>query len=1175
MSILQSLSWSTTYHAQNTTGAYTTLTKTDGNDFPEVQDCSWINEIAFTIGSITVSSKVRINFQIQAKIEEKWLSLGQTMNLPTHESGCLLTKGTHNSDELNFNLTFNALNRINCIKAMEKGISALRIRAMSVSATEGGYTATNYNGISWDSSAVRFAFKYDTPHLSVIVNSIDFIEKENKIIPIDENWYCIPNSYCAENDVWVSGSISYYPYRILEFGTFGLQKKVGDGDWTTVLPQKTSTLSLMRSSGSSGGGSGGSVIAPTLSSIDPLNVTDTISIPIGDLPSTFNETIQYRLTAIPKINQEYLNAKAEMGEPITDDQSLIEANIVEIDGKEDILSLTCYYTNLSLSNPIMYINSSTNLNQTVGSKGDNWIDKTLSIPINYTVTTDENVILNSYAETWYKLEGEKWEVLETSPLIKTKDEAGYLFKLKQDNGKILNGGRYKLVFESVLPFIGGSGEKETQEIIFSIIPLTPVGTIELSNLSSTPGLIEEGTYTFYETAVLSSSILTTLQVTENISTEEPYLIIEKEPSMPNNKRRITFIRTPDPNKDISISLSYLEYATLFNTYESSSNYITLTVKKSKALSAKLWQNWYDANSKIKDKSVNFRFYDNITIEHSDLGSLKVQNRELYYQEEGSTTKIFILCNEKDKEYNSTTTSYSNFLNTPFLSNAPLYFTITDVYGSSYTEKGPKIAQLRPIEFNAAPFKITSHGYSIDTNYLSKDSNGIPIQVSNGDNLTYEVSIVHKNETNPEGATWIKSYEGTITTGSNFTTTGFEISDNNIDYTCGLATSKLIDALESQNGQPPCIVTQSLYFTDFPNCKYTTKTDSNYNFIREVRDLDIGESINIGAHLYGDNLKYLNGSQEETFTIAVSENFINNPYKNNGFNYETHYKPPVDFILKDNYGSAFVINENFEAIVKVPEYTNDSEITYTVYVNDTKELPSQSFNIAKWSVVDKKIDIIELTYDFNSKNYKVKITYDEFCGGSNNYKNGSLIFEDKDGIKVPYIEIYDENGSNKVKLIQEGEYWVNDTTATQIVNEETNSEFYNFIVEVTFINTAGDTLTIKSEPYLISKLIDLTIRRGRVGINVEQNFPFKDENKSLSTLEIHQRGSTQGNQLETIKIVGSSVSEKGPAIGFYDIEGNCYGRIYGGLDQAIKNLTVMTSEEVKALFKTAKGGDINE
>ena len=359
MNVLQSLTWSTTYDAQNTTGAYTNLTITDGDNFPEAQDCSWINEIAFTINSITVSSKVNINFQIQAKIEDKWLSLGQTMNLPAYENGCLLTKGTHRDDKLNFNLTFNALNRVNCIKAMEKGIKALRIRAMSVSAAEGGYTATNYNGISWNGSTVRFAFKYDAPHQHSIVNSINFIEKENKIISINENWYCIPNGYCAENDVQIFGSIPYYPYEILEFDTFGLQKKVGDGDWTTVLSQKTSTLSLMRSSGSA---SGGSVIAPTLSPIVPLTVTDTISIPIDDLPSTFNETIQYRLTVIPKVNQEYLNAKAEMGEPITNEQeqSLIEANIVEVQGERNILSLTCYYTNLSLSNPIMYINSSTN-----------------------------------------------------------------------------------------------------------------------------------------------------------------------------------------------------------------------------------------------------------------------------------------------------------------------------------------------------------------------------------------------------------------------------------------------------------------------------------------------------------------------------------------------------------------------------------------------------------------------------------------------------------------------------------------------------------------------------------------------------------------------------------------------------------------------------------------------
>ena len=130
----------------------------------------------------------------------------------------------------------------------------------------------------------------------------------------------------------------------------------------------------------------------------------------------------------------------------------------------------------------------------------------------------------------------------------------------------------------------------------------------------------------------------------------------------------------------------------------------------------------------------------------------------------------------------------------------------------------------------------------------------------------------------------------------------------------------------------------------------------------------------------------------------------------------------------------------------------------------------------------------------------------------------------------------------------------------------NNEFFNFIIKVTYKNSSGDEIVAVSDEKLVCKLVDFTIRRGRVGINTPQNFEYISDKNDLSTLVIYQRATTQVNQPETIKIVGSEFSQSGPSIGFYGYDGHCYGHIYGSsLESNTPTLRVMTIDEVQQLF----------
>ena len=514
-------------------------------------------------------------------------------------------------------------------------------------------------------------------------------------------------------------------------------------------------------------------------------------------------------------------------------------------------------------------------------------------------------------------------------------------------------------------------------------------------------------------------------------------------------------------------------------------------------------------------------------------------------------------------------------------NTILELTLTDKYGQQIIKTGLQPGQLRPVMFNIESFNISSTGYSVNASLT---------QQQNVDELAYTATFVHPNDQDNKQCLCIFTND-TLTTLNN--QLGFSCSNEKLDYTNNQKDSNLIKALENHDGAPPCNLTHSVYFKSFPNCKSTLSKQTNYNFTRVIRELGANENIEINYAL-GDDRTYLNGSEAVEFEITISDTFRTKPYISNNlelypqYNYEKHYAPPATFTLQDNQGTVYFLNNlkvpeqattqqnaTQQITVTVPEYDDDGDIIYTINANGINLASTDTIDVAKWSKKNQQIIVNQFNYDFKTNQCSIKIEYDADHCGSASYLNSKNI--------TPIVCVYDE--TDQVASKQELELDENNTWNSKPVNAYSlratdTKEFYNFITEVTFKNTAGDTLTIISQPYLVSKLLDLTIRRGRVGINVPQDFNYDvkleetitnndgDETTIIKhltpTLEIHQRESTQIDQLETIKIVScknKADDSLGPMIGFYSADNQCYGHISANSGK----LLVMTIEEVQNLF----------
>lgn len=1153
----------------------------------------WLTGFSFSLAAIqpVVTESVEVYFVFQARFSdnEDWITFanGNDSSIQNQNGRSNPYFWLHPGQIYGFKYLFYGdmlKNNNNILYKIIKNSAKLQLRCICYS--KAGTLVKCY----WGNSRAKMAFHYQTKEATTWnVLTDDYTKRQGNEI------YVSPKN---ESTTFIIHFDGIDPGYIPKYSSYGWQyKKEGDSSWSDI----TTGGGTLSSSSYKGGSVFRSTSQTTWTSaaLDlerPIQVvirTSSLLVSLNEVPKKKGETYFYQLVF----------------------KSDIEGFDVTVSG----ISITCQYNSIDLNNITTKLLNTKNSDKIILGTS-NQTDLVVSV----LVEGGAQEASQWFQDNYYYVNS---AIIKDANTREEKAKCTHTFT--QGTGELLinlsqieSNAFMVITFLEAFPSDGDICSSRDIEIPITILEGSPLTKEEIK---CSPGIITDTagipTLGFYSTTNLRLEPSEQLTVEKlNPNGGEFQLDITDVSSV---EKKITWKTTDSATNSMLIigKKVWGDYSTF------TPSYLELAVQKRGSLTD-LAITYKDKNSTIEEKSypeveTDFRFYDNITFELTSSDSNPINYNFKASNAQESSIINFGDNGEGSSIVNENITDEGNYIHTIDITvgeyellrtkGTKLILILTDIYGQQIILDKLAAGQLRPVKFDINSFTIDS------SNFEAKIQ--INTNISDSDRFTYRATIVHPLDEDKEGAIYSfiipnledEDEENNESILGSDLLSGYQIKQTKIDYTCGLEESKLINALRSHDGMPPCKIIQYLSFTDFPHCVYTVETNTNYNFTREVRALTTKESITITTTEYnGSNgMTYLNGSQNVDFEISISDSFSESPYKINGFNYEEFYSPPIVFTVKDDYGSSFDTiklekQENldkYKTTTKIPNYTVDGIIKYNIYANGVTSLLNKTFNVAKWSVAEQIVTINELIYDFNNNIYQAKITYDNYYGGSEDYGNSSL----------ESVVIYDENSStNKTYLTYNSatEYWTN-LISTYIDDEESASEFYNLIIEVTFVNTAGDTLTIKSEPYLISKLVDLTIRRGRVGINVPQDFAYDvtketketdEEGNEITkitkhftpTLEIHQRESTQINQPEIIKIVsclsyeeeqyddegilivdkdGNPILKQNPSplIGFYSADNHCYGHI----SATSTNLTVMTPEEVKALFTTTTGGDTNE
>ena len=504
--------------------------------------------------------------------------------------------------------------------------------------------------------------------------------------------------------------------------------------------------------------------------------------------------------------------------------------------------------------------------------------------------------------------------------------------------------------------------------------------------------------------------------------------------------------------------------------------------------------------------------------------------------------------------------------------------LKDSYGQILTTPRLKVGQLRPINFTIEQYTINSTDLSLKLNPLDIVPSDMQFNISGSIYSTQETDINNHRCIFTKKEPLQEFPSGYI----NFTGLNFVVGKN----------SALISDLEKGINNSEFILLLELSNYEYPNCKSLYILRGRYNFSRTI-NFDNLKGLELA--LNGESRKplYFNGGETVSFILQKVEDFYAAPYIVNSYTYENHYKPSVKLALafentSDYFEEQIKEEENLQISrqIQVNFPYSDIDILKTlkpyIVMKEKQYIPfsgeyskSFTYNVACWREIPLKPVIESLEYNFNDNTILANLTLDP-------NKNGSATYNNNESVE---IEIFDEANPNKIEKLtwnEDSNFWTGEYNISNTKSNIGSSDFYNFIIKVTYTNIAKNSKSAISDVYSISKLIDLTIRRGRIGINVPQDFNYdiKEEEivtntdgsetkivKHLTpTLEIRQRESTQIDQLETIKIVScknKADDSLGPMIGFYSADNQCYGHISANSGK----LLVMTIEEVQNLFNT--------
>ena len=196
-------------------------------------------------------------------------------------------------------------------------------------------------------------------------------------------------------------------------------------------------------------------------------------------------------------------------------------------------------------------------------------------------------------------------------------------------------------------------------------------------------------------------------------------------------------------------------------------------------------------------------------------------------------------------------------------------------------------------------------------------------------------------------------------------------------------------------------------------------------------------------------------------------------------------------------------------------------------------------VAKWKSEIVVVNQQDYKGDFLNGSLKLP---EYFCGSSQ-YNNGAF--------SAVKIFITSKNSTSEINVIQrpdqnENEEGYNLEGSNLFILQKLNlSEGQHEISYiVTFTNTAGNSISVNTAPTLVRVgEIDFSVRRGRVGINVNSDFAPAGE---TATSTLYVKGRQNGSKDEAvIDIVTTSIDNEninGPSIQFTEND-NLIGKIY--------------------------------
>lgn len=218
-------------------------------------------------------------------------------------------------------------------------------------------------------------------------------------------------------------------------------------------------------------------------------------------------------------------------------------------------------------------------------------------------------------------------------------------------------------------------------------------------------------------------------------------------------------------------------------------------------------------------------------------------------------------------------------------------------------------------------------------------------------------------------------------------------------------------------------------------------------------------------------------------------------------------------------------------LSAPAATTDLSITYTVSVtirysdaSVNKNTVSVLVPVARWTREDLSLQGI---MPYQGKIRGSFLLPNGLCSSST---YGNLVSIQlsaiNDGQTIDSISFYKNNNYDSAGLIQEGTLTRDFIPQNKIIYFEIDSLINNSTISFSanFTNTSSNALLISTSPYVwYIPEVDLAVRKGRIGINVDKNFNATENAGDCSTLMINQK--SQALTAPIIEINSSSSSGK--------------------------------------------------